>query len=211
MRPDHERLNFLTVNQALESINAMTGLPMAIDDLISQCEDGHCIAYIGGEPLRGLTQAHEPGEQASVVFGAGNQRVVNVQRLQGLNPEAQASLVLAGPVLSDLPDDFEETICVWEADVPQAVSRLRFRPADIYSLANSLAEQPSTAPALETRERESVGKLIAMLVEMNGLDHLGHYKLARILLSEAARLGLSPLSLNTIVAYLRLDRMPRDA
>lgn len=210
MRPDHERLNFLTVNQALESIKAMTGLPMTIEDLISQCEDGHCIAYIGGAPLKGLTQVHEPGEQAAVVFGAGNQRVVNIQRLQGLGSEAQASLALAGPVLSDLPDDYEETIRVWEADVPQAVARLRFRPTDIYSLADSLVGQPPTFHPLETRERESVGKLIAMLVEMNGLDNLGHYKVGRILLSEAARLGLSPLSLNTIVTYLRLDRLPRD-
>lgn len=40
MRPDHERLSFLTVNQAIESIKIMTGLSMNLEDLISQCEDG---------------------------------------------------------------------------------------------------------------------------------------------------------------------------
>lgn len=211
MRPDHERLSFLTVSQALESIKGMTGLSMTLEDLISQCEDGHCTAYIGGEPLKGLTEVHEPGAQAAEVFGAGSQRVINIQRLQGLGLEATASLVLAGPVLSDVPDDFEETVRVWEANVPQAVVRLRFRPTDIYSLAESLVGQAPTSRPLDTRERESIGKLISILVEMNGLDGMGHYKAGGILLTEAARLKLSPLSINTIVAYLRLDRLPLDA
>lgn len=134
--------------------------------------------------------------------------MINIQRLQGLGLEATASLVLAGPVLSDVPDDFEETVRVWEANVPQAVVRLRFRPTDIYSLAESLVGQAPKSRPLDTRERESIGKLISILVEMNGLDGMGHYKAGGILLTEAARLKLSPLSINTIVAYLRLDRLP---
>lgn len=211
MRPDHERLSFLTVNQALESIKGMTGLPMTLEDLISQCEAGHCIAYLGGEPLKGLAQVAELGEAAAAVFGAGNQRIVNIQRLQGLSLDAKASLVLAGPVFSDVPDDYEETVRVWEADVPRAVAMLRFRPTDIRSLAESLVGQTPASRPLETRERESIGKLITILVEMNGLDAMGDYKAGAVLLAEAARLGLSPLSMNTIVTYLRSDRLPRDA
>lgn len=211
MRPDHERLSFLTVNQALESIKVMTGLSMSLEDLISQCEEGNCIAYIGGDPLKGLTQVQVQEEHATVVFGAGNQRVISIGRLQGLGPDASASLALAGPVFSDAPDDYEETVRVWEADVPRAVAMLRFRPTDIYSLAELLVGQPPTIRPLEEREKDSIAKLIAMLVELNGLDKLGHYKVAGILLSEAARLGLLPLSKNTIVTYLRLDRLPRDA
>ncbi|MFP3925771.1 hypothetical protein [Pseudomonas sp. W5-36] len=210
MRPDHERLSFLTVNQTLESMKVMTGWSMSLEDLISQCEEGNCIAYLGGDPLKGLTQAHELEERAMVVFGAGNQRVVSIGRLQGLGPEASASLTLAGPVLSDVPDDYEETVRVWEASVPRAVSMLRFRPTDIYSLAELLVGEPPTIRPLDTREKDSMLKLIAMLVELNGLDSMGHYKLAGILLAEAARLGLPPLSPNTIVTYLRQECLPRD-
>ena len=96
MRPDHERLSFLTVNQALESIKVMTGLSMNLEDLISQCEDGYCIAYIGGDPLKGLTQVAEPNEQAVVVFGAGSQRVINTERLQGLALEPKLHLFWRG-------------------------------------------------------------------------------------------------------------------
>lgn len=55
-----------------------------------------------------------------------------------------------------------------------------------------------------------MAKLVAILVEVNGLDGMGDYKLAGLLLTEAARLGLSPLSVNTIVTHLRNGRQPRD-
>ena len=196
MRPDHERLSFLTVNQALESIKVMTGLCMNLEDLISQCEEGLCIAYIAGDPLTGVVQVAESDEAATAVFGAGSQRIVNIQRLQGLSLDAAAALALAGPVFSDVPDDYEETVRIWEAQVPRAVARLRFKPIDIQALAESLVGPAPSSRPLEKRERQSMAKLIAILVEMNGLDRLGHYKLGEVLLKEAARLGLSPISVD---------------
>lgn len=208
MRPDYQRLSFLTVNQALDCLHHMTGISMTLEDLISQCEDGHCVAYIGDGALKGFTQTIDLDEQEEEVFGAGSQRVINIHRLQGLGAEATATLSLAGPVFTGAWDNFDEVTRVWNAEVPQAVNSLRFKPSDISALVDSFADQPSVPQSFETRERESVGKLIAMLVEMNGLDGLGHYKVAKILLSEAARLGLSPLSVNTIVTYLRPERLP---
>ena len=210
MRPDHERLSFLTVNQAIESIKIMTGLSMNLEDLISQCEDGYCIAYLVGGSFSGFVQVAGSDEAAAAVYGAGAQRIVSIGRLMGLSLDAAATLVLAGPVFSDVPDDYEEAVRVWEAEVPRAVTSLRFKPIDIQKLAQSLVGSAPASRPLETRERESMAKLVAILVEVNGLDGMGDYKLAGLLLTEAARLGLSPLSVNTIVTPLRNGRQPRD-
>ncbi|MNO86918.1 hypothetical protein D3C76_783330 [compost metagenome] len=171
MRPDHAHLSFLTVNQALENLRAMTKQPMTEEDLLTQCEQGHCKAYVRLKLVRGLTQVSgEPGDEPESVSLAGVQQVLNVQRIRLARPGVPVSLRLAGPVFRDKDDSFDEVIRVWEALVDLQTADLAFKPADVAALADTINGVIPETYDLDTKEKASASAIIAVLAHMSGLD-----------------------------------------
>lgn len=171
MRPDHAHLSFLTVNQALENLRAMTKQPMTEEDLLTQCEQGLCSAYVRLNGVRGLTQVSgEPGDESESVCVAGVQQVLNVQRIRLARNGVPVSLRLAGPVFREADESFDEVTRVWDAMVDLEAGELAFKPADVAALADTINAVIPEVYGLDTKEKASASAIIAVLVHMSGLD-----------------------------------------
>ncbi|WP_141695150.1 hypothetical protein [Pseudomonas graminis] len=188
MRPDHAHLSFLTVTQALENLRAMTKLPMTEEDLLSQCEQGHCTAYSRLIGAQGLTQVSgEPGDEPESVWEAGVQKILDIQPVRLAQAGVPVSLTLAGPVFRD-DDSFEEVTRVWHALVDVKSGDLAFRPSDIAALAEIINGVIPETYDLNTKEKASVSAIIAVLAHLAGLN-VGKPYAAYEVLSTAAPLA----------------------
>lgn len=172
MRPDHARLSFLTVNQALESLRTMTKHPMTEEDLLTQCEDGYCKAYLRlADGAAGLTQVSgEPGDEPESVSAAGIQRVLYVQNIRLALSGVPVSLRLTGPVFRDADDSFDEVIRVWDAVVDLKKADLAFKPGDVAALADAINGVIPETFDLDAKEEASASAIIAVLAHMAGLN-----------------------------------------
>lgn len=205
MRPDHAHLSFLTINQALENLRVMTKQPMTEEDLLTQCEQGHCAAYIRFNGLRGLTQVSgEPGDEPELVDVAGPQKVLNVHRIRSALPGTQVSLTLAGPVFLAADDGFDEVVRVWEALVDPKSGDLGFKPSDIHALSDIISGASPKNYDLDSRERASVNAIIAVLAHMSGLDITKPYAAATTILAAAPVARVVMPTAGTIRKFLNL-------
>lgn len=171
MRPDHAHLSFLTVNQALENLRTMTKLAMTEEDLLSQCEQGYCTAYIRLSGVQGLTQVSgEPGDEPESVWVAGVQKILYVQPVRLARSGVPVSLRLVGPVFRDIDDSFDELTRVWDALVDLKDGDLAFKPADVAALADTINGVIPETYDLDTKEQASASAIIAVLAHMSGLN-----------------------------------------
>lgn len=201
MRSDHLLLQWLSIDQALENLSSITKESILEDDLISLCEEGKCDAFYRAEGVRGGTQVASLEEKPQEVYGAGYQKILNVEVLRGSVQTQSVLLRMVGPVLSNEPDDFEEVIRLWEAVVADSRRKIRFKTTDVQALANAIVGG-SGEDALEARGKRSVGMLIAVLARMEPLDISRPYKAAGVIGKAAATLKLPVPSPETIVKYL---------
>lgn len=170
MRPDHAHLSFLTVNQALENLRTMTKQPMTEEDLLTQCEEGHCTAYLRLTGGQGLTQVSgEPSDEPECVFAAGVQQILYVQNIRLAQSGTPVSLRLVGPVFT-ADDSYEEVTRVWDAVVDLKNGDLAFKPADVAALAETINGVIPEAYDLDAKEEASASAIIAVLAHMSRLD-----------------------------------------
>ncbi|WP_283189851.1 hypothetical protein [Pseudomonas sp. PMCC200344] len=144
---------------------------MTEEDLLTQCEEGHCKAYVRLTGGRGLTQVSgEPGDEPESVFVAGIQRVLNPQNIRLARSGAPVSLRLFGPVFREADDSFDEVTRVWDAVVDLKNGDLAFKPADVAALADTINGVIPEAYDLDAKEEASASAIIAVLAYMSGLD-----------------------------------------
>lgn len=170
-------------------------------DLISQCEEGNCGAFYKADGIRGSTEVASLEEKSQEVYGAGYQKILNVGVLRGSLETAPVLLRMAGPVLSNESDDFEESTRVWEAVAADSRRKIRFKTADVQALANAIVGG-SGEDVLDARGKRSVGMLIAVLARMEPLDISRPYKAAGVIGKAAATLKLPVPGPETIAKYL---------
>lgn len=205
MRPDHARLSFLTVNQTLENLRTMTKLAMTEEDLLSQCEQGHCTAYIRLSGVQGLTQVSgEPGDEPESVWAAGVQTILNVQPVRVARSGVPVSLRLAGPVFRDIDDSFDELTRVWDALVDLKNGDLAFKPADVAALAETINGVIPEDYDLKGKEKATASAIIAILVHMSNLDVTKPYAAYESMKTAAALARVAMPSSGTIKKFFDL-------
>ncbi|HEN8710326.1 MAG: hypothetical protein ACN6QI_14010 [Pseudomonas sp.] len=203
MRRDHQLLQWLSIDQALGNLCNITREPISEEDLLSLCEEGRCSAYYPAGGIRGKTQVASLEEKPEEVFGAGYQKILNASDLRGALGTDSIQFRFVGPVFSTDPDDFEESICLWEAVVADSRRKIRFKTTDIQALADTIMG-PSRNEVLDVREKRSLLALIAVLAQMDSIDITEPYKAAGIIEMSASRLGLWVPGEDTIVKHLKL-------
>ncbi|MHC8412549.1 hypothetical protein ACYZTR_21165 [Pseudomonas sp. Hz4] len=209
MRKDHALLQWLTLGQALESLQEMTKLPTTAQDLVRLCEEGHCGAYVRINPSAGRcdeAQQDDAGEWTFEVFGAGYQHVANPTLLLDQRKSKAVSVHMTGPVRTELNADSPEIENIaWEASIEPDDQSLYFKTSEI----SLLAAQINGADDLDPRERKSINQLIETLAEMAGLD-LVHPAADMITIQTATQLsGHKALNKDTIIKYLKLAKGSR--
>lgn len=204
MRPDHAHLSFLTATQTVENLRTMTKQPMTLEDVLTQCEEGNCTAYIRFAGLRGQTSVSgEPGDVPEVVDEAGVQKVLNIESIRTARPGAPISLTMAGPVFRD-DDTFEVVTRVWEATVNPPSGDLCFRPSDVLALSDLINGVNPKKSELGAKQKKTAGVLIAVLARMPPIDISAPYAAAETILAAGAAMGLEMPAPNTIVTFLKL-------
>ncbi|MBU1329574.1 MAG: hypothetical protein KJ884_21520 [Gammaproteobacteria bacterium] len=202
MRRDHQLLQWLSVDQALESLRSMTKQPISEADLISQCEEGNCGAFVKvsateGKSLDALVD--ELGEWNFQVFGAGYQQVSSPAALLHNRKSGPIAAQLVGAVRTSLHLECPETEDVfWEASVAPQEQSLYFKRLEIDRLAGLI----NGADELEPRVQTSVARLLSIMADMAELDISKPKKAADVLCKYAASKGLKPLSPTTIKKYV---------
>lgn len=202
MKRNHKLLQWLSIDQALESLCSLTKEPVSEEDLISQCEEGRCGAFVKISAIEGKTldaQADELGEWTFQVFGTGYQQVSSPTVLLRNSKSGPISIQLTGAVRTSPHLECPEGDGVfWEASVPPQEQSLYFKRSEIDLLAMLI----NGADELEPREETSVGRLLSILADMAELDISKPNKAAEVLRLHADLKGLKPPSKGTITKYL---------
>ncbi|MFY1032705.1 hypothetical protein [Pseudomonas asiatica] len=204
MKRNHKLLRWLSLDQALESLCSLTKEVVSEEDLISHCEEGNCGAFVQidlseGKALDALT--NEEGEWTFQVFGVGYQRLSGPRALWANRKSKSMSVQLCGAVRT-APELEESEVgdTIWETSVPAHEQSLYFRRSQIVRLA----EMITGSDDLDPRERVSVGRLIAILADLDKLDIRTTNKAARVLIAHAPLAGVAAPNKDTIAKFLDL-------
>lgn len=204
MKRNHKLLQWLSVDQALESLRSLTNEPISEEDLVSLCEEGNCSAFIRigmseGKAIEAL--AYQESEWTYQVFGSGYQQLSSPRALWANRKTKSMPAQLCGNVRTAPDLELGEVDAVtWETFVAAHDQSLYFKRSEIVRLAELIVGNDD----LDPRERVSVARLIAILADMDKLDITTTNKASKVLIAHAAHAGLVAPNKDTIAKFLDL-------
>lgn len=210
MKRTHQKLQWLSLDQALESLCGLTKEVVSEEDLISHCEEGNCGAFVRiglseGKALDALINVED--EWTSQVYGVGYQQLSAPRALWASRKSKSMSVQLCGAVRT-APELEESEVgdTIWETSIPANEQSLYFSSSQIIHLANMITGNDD----LDPRERVSVGRLIAILADLGEIDIRTTNKAAKVLIAHAPLAGVIAPNKDTIAKFLDLALKQRS-
>ncbi|MFI8611174.1 hypothetical protein ACIGFL_23010 [Pseudomonas sp. NPDC077649] len=139
MRADLVSLQWLTLEQALLWLANETGIQLSKQDLLSQCDAGHCAVYLSVDRLKGECPEaliDEEGNWFGTVFGVGKGQILNPRALIEAEGASEIQLYIFGEVRQI---ERAEAECYkgveWVATIPQDRCHPVFKTSEVVELA----------------------------------------------------------------------------
>lgn len=151
-------LDFLTIDQAINWLNRLTGLEISQKDMLHLCSEGKCNIYVDTSGMKGWGPIQHKNFFESVtldfdVVGGGIQEVqkLEILRKDKHDPTKAYRLHLNGPfVWYAKLDEYEKIYESWICSVSREDFMPLFKPMDIYALAESLGINESKNKTLHS-------------------------------------------------------------
>lgn len=160
MEKIYKLLDYLTIDQAVQWLQAITQTKLSGNDLLDLCESRQCVAYMNVDGVSGW-DIDAVGDHE--VIGSGIQKVLKPKALKYSGTETTLDIVFEGPVfLKDEPVS-EGYWTMWKGRALLIDRYALFQPADIQALGAKIngGDQPQDSDLEKLRQlchREQTAK-----------------------------------------------------
>lgn len=147
----YKLLDYLTIDQAVQWLRAMTNTKLTGNDLLDLCESRQCLVYMNVEGVNGwdidAVGSHE-------VSGCGIQKVLKPRALQYAGTETTIDIIFEGPVFLQSEPGDEAYWTMWEGRTLLTERFALFQPADIQALGAKIngGDQPQDSDLEKLRQ-----------------------------------------------------------
>lgn len=160
MEKIYKLLNYLTIEQAVEWLQAITQTKLTGNDLLDLCESRQCFVYMNVDGVSGW-DIDAVGDHE--VTGSGIQRVLKPKALKYAGTETTLDMIFEGPVFIENDPGDEAYWTMWEGRALLTDRYALFQPADIQALGVKIngGDQPQDSDLEKLRRlchREQTAK-----------------------------------------------------
>lgn len=160
MEKIYKLLDYLTIDQAVQWLQAITQTKLLGNDLLDLCESRQCVVYMNVDGVSGW-DIDAVGDHE--VMGSGIQKVLKPKALKYAGTETTLDIIFEGPVFIENEPGDEAYWTMWEGRALLTDRCALFQPADIQALGVKIngGDQPQDCDLEKLRQlchREQTAK-----------------------------------------------------
>jgi predicted nucleic acid-binding Zn-ribbon protein len=137
----YKLLDYLTIDQAVQWLRAITQTKLTGNDLLDLCESRQCLVYMNVDGINGWDIDAVGNHEVS---GCGIQKVLKPRALKYAGTETTLDIIFEGPVFLESEPGDEAYWTMWEGRTLLTERYALFQPADIQALGAKIngGDQP---------------------------------------------------------------------